>query len=236
MLLGEILRNGLLTLFCYIYILLLILFSGKMEGLLHISKKDSRKFLQIMIGNLPFIIPFFTSTIYLVLIAASFILVTFLASPYSPFKNIGWGFNGLSEITEEGHTLGPLFYAVSYTLLAMFFASKPHIIAAGILPMAYGDSAASIVGERYGRRKYTFFAEKSVEGTMAMFFISFLIFTFSLVYFSALYPISVLEMVPHALAVAAVTAFVEGVSPVSFDNLAVPISGALAFLLLCGGV
>ncbi|MDI6905401.1 MAG: hypothetical protein QMD13_07975 [Candidatus Bathyarchaeia archaeon] len=55
----------------------------------------------------------------------------------------------------------------------MFFASKPCVVAAGILPMAYGDSAASMVGERYGRRKYEFVADKSLEGSAALFFASF---------------------------------------------------------------
>jgi hypothetical protein len=43
---------------------------------------------------------------------------------------------GLSEISEEGHPLGLVFYATSHTVLALFFASKPYVIAAGILPMA----------------------------------------------------------------------------------------------------
>lgn len=233
---GEILRDWLLTLFCYVYILFLIFLSGRMEGLLHLSKRASRKFLHAMIGNLPFIVPFFTSTIYPILIASSFILITFLASPYSPFEIKRFGFRGLSELTEEGHASGPLFYAVSYTFLALFFASKPHVIAAGILPMAYGDGAAWMVGGRCGRKRYTLFAEKSIEGTLAMFLASFLSFTLSLLYFSALYPLPIPDRFPLALAVAVVAAFVEGVSPVGFDNLTVPVSGALTFLLLGGGV
>jgi phytol kinase len=232
----EILRDWLLTLFCYVYILSLIFISGKMEGLLHISKRASRKFLHAMIGNLPLIVPFFASTIYPILIAASFILITFLASPHSPFKISRFGFRGLSELTEEGHTSGPLFYAISYTFLALFFASKPHIMAAGILPMAYGDCAAWMVGERYGRRMYSLFAEKSFEGTAAMFLANFLSCTLSLLYFSALYPLPIPDRIPLALAVAVVATFVEGVSPVGFDNLTVPVSAALTFLLLGGGV
>jgi len=233
---GEILRDWLLVLFCYIYILSLIFFSGKMEGLLHISKRASRKFLHAMIGNLPLIMPFFTSTIYPILIATSFILITLLASPHSPLKINRFGFRGLSELTEEGHTSGPLFYAASYTLLALFFASKPHVMAAGILPMAYGDGAAWLVGVRFGRRRYSFFAEKSIEGTTTMFLASFLSFTLGLLYFSALYPLSIPNRILLAFVVAVVAAFVEGVSPVGFDNLTVPVAGALTFLLLGGGV
>ena len=79
----EVFMNVLLISFCYVYILFIIFVSSKMSTLLHISKKASRKFLHAMIGNLPFIIPFFTSDIYPVLVAAPLILVTFFTSPYS---------------------------------------------------------------------------------------------------------------------------------------------------------
>ncbi len=154
MFIEEVFLNVLLMLLCYFYILFIILVSGRMNEVLHISPKMSRKFLHAMIGNLPFVIPFFTSEIYPVLVAAPFILVTYFASPYTPFKSISRRMKGLADITEKGHGLGLVFYAISYTFLALFFSSRPIVIAAGVLPMAYGDSAASLVGEKYGRRKY----------------------------------------------------------------------------------
>lgn len=232
----EVFTNVLLMLLCYVYILFIIFVSSKIDKLLHISQKASRKFLHAMIGNLPFIIPFFTSNIYPVLVAAPFVLVTFFASPYSPLKNVSKRLKGLADITEGGHHLGLVFYAVSYTFLALFFASKPYVIAAGILPMAYGDSAASIVGERYGRRRYKFFADKSLEGSAAMFLASFFSFTISLIFFSALYPFSVFEKIFPALAAATVATLVESFSPMGFDNLTVPAFSALTFLLLSGGL
>jgi len=54
----------------------------------------------MMIGNFPFIIPFFTSDVYLVLVAAPFILETFFTSPYSPFEKISKRLKGLVDITE----------------------------------------------------------------------------------------------------------------------------------------
>lgn len=232
---GEVLTNILLMLLCYSYIVLIIFASSKMDKLLYISQEASRKFLHAMIGNLPFIIPFFTSNIYPVLVAAPFILVTYLASPYSPFKSISKRMKGLAEITEKGHPLGLVFYAVSCTVLALFFASKPHVIAAGILPMAYGDSVASIVGEKYGRKRYKLVAEKSLEGSAAMFIVSFFSFAIGLILFSAPYSFSVFEKILPALASATVATFVEGFSPMGFDNLTVPIFSALTFLLFQGG-
>jgi len=233
---NEVFVNVILMVLCYGYILSIIFVSGKMDKFLNISQKASRKFLHAMIGNLPFIIPFFTENIYPVLVAAPFIAVTFLASPYSPVENVNKRLKGLADITEEGHHLGLVFYAVSYTFLALFFASKPYVIAAGILPMAYGDSLASIVGERYGRRRYRLFADKSLEGSVAMFFGSFFSFTLSLVFFSVLHQFSVYETIFPALAAAVVATLVESISPMGFDNLTVPAFSALTFLLLNGGI
>lgn len=233
---GEISANILLMILCYVYILILIFASSKMNRLRHISRKSSRKFLHIMIGNLPFVIPFFTVNIFPTLIAASFILVTFLASPFSIFGNIGKKLKGLADITEEGHQLGLVFYAISYTFLALFFTPKPYVIAAGILPMAYGDAAASMVGEKYGRRKYKLVAEKSLEGSAAMFLVTFASFGASLVFFSVLYPLSLLDKGLAVLAVATVATLVEGFSPMGFDNLTVPAFSVLTFLLYGGGV
>ena len=231
---GEVLWNLLLMLLCYAYVVLVIFISGKLPSALHVSQKTSRKFLHAMIGNLPFVIPFFTSNIYPALVAAPFILVTFLASPYSPFKNSK--LQGLANITEEGHPLGLVLYAVSYFLLAFFFASEPSVVAAGILPMAYGDSAASLIGNEYGRRRYNLVASKSLEGSIAMFFGSLLSVAIGLVFFSRFYQFQVSNLILATIAVAAVTTVAEGVSPKGFDNLTVPILGGLTFLLLVRGI
>jgi dolichol kinase len=232
---GEAVANVLLMLGCYAYILFIILLSERMSMFLHISQKSSRKFLHAMIGNLPFIIPFFTASIYPALVAAPFIFVTFLASPASPFRGIKRKMKGLAGITEEGHHLGLVFYAISYTVSAFFFASKPYIIAAGILPMAYGDAVASLIGEKYGKRKYKLAAPKSFEGSIVMFLVSFAVFTASLIFFSMFYPFSVLGLLLPSFSVAVVTTLVEGISPLGFDNLTVPAFGVLAFILLGGG-
>jgi dolichol kinase len=187
-----------------------------------------------MIGNLIFIIPFFTIKTFPALVAAPFILVTFLASPYSPIRG-SRKLKDLADITEEGHQLGLVFYAVSYTVLALLFASKPYVMAAGILPMAYGDAFASIIGEKYGRRKFRILANKSLEGSITMFIASFSAFVISLAFFSAVYSFSFFVKIPASVAVAAVATLVESVSPMGFDNLTVPTLCALTFLLLIGG-
>ena len=101
----EVSWDFFLMLLCYAYVLLVIFVSSRINRLLHVSVKASRKFLHAMIGNLPFVIPFFTSNVYPAFVAAPFVLVTFLVSPYSPFPNIGKRLTVLAGITEEGHRL-----------------------------------------------------------------------------------------------------------------------------------
>ncbi|MGB9676861.1 MAG: diacylglycerol/polyprenol kinase family protein [Candidatus Bathyarchaeales archaeon] len=228
----EVLWNILLMIVCYIYIGLIIVVSSKLDGFLHVSRKVPRKFLHVMIGNLPFVIPFFTSNIYPTLVAAPFILVTFLASPYSPLKFASEKMKGLVGITEEGHHLGLVYYAFSYTVLALFFASKPYVMSAGILPMAYGDAFASIIGEKYGKTKFRLLANKSIEGSITMFLFSFSSYALSLAFFSTLYPISFLDKILGAFIVAIIATVVEGISPLGFDNLTVPLLSVLTLVLL----
>jgi len=238
--LDELSENIVLLGVCYAYILTCIILSGKASRLFGFSGKSSRKLLHVLIGNLPLLIPFFTLNVFPsnfpFLVAAPFIVVTFLASPHSPIRKLSERFSGLTGITEEGHHLGLVYYSISYTLLALFFASKPYIIAAGILPMAYGDAFAAIIGEKYGKTRYRIFTKKSLEGSAAMFLASFLSLEVSLLYFSALYSLPLLGLSVVALCVALAVTLIEAVSPRGFDNITVPISGALIFLLVNGGV
>ena len=99
--------------------------------------------------------------------------------------------------------------------------------------MAYGDSAAALVGRRFGRRALV--KGKTLEGTLAMFAASLTALTLSLAYFSALYPFTLAQKFLPALAVAIVVAIAEVLSPKGFDNIAVPLLGALTFLVVDGG-
>jgi dolichol kinase len=224
-------QNLLLMLLCYAYIVALILVSDRLP----LPEAARRKFLHAMIGNLPFIIPFFTASIYPFLVASPFILVTFLVTPYSPVKGLRERLPGLANITEEGHHMGLILYAISYSVLAYLYGLQPYVIAAGILPMAYGDSLAALVGMRHGRHRYRVFETKSLEGSAAMFVASLAAFGLSLAYFSYLYGFSLGNQLVPALAVAAVVTVAEAVSPKGLDNVLVPIAGALTFVLANGG-
>jgi len=230
-LIGEAWKNLILLAGCYGYVLIVIFLTEKLAS--RLPQNSSRKFLHIMIGNLPFLIPFFSYNTFPLnfpfFVAAPFIVITLLASPYSPIRSFSQKMSGLTEVTEGGHRLGLVFYAISYTILAAAFSSKPYIIAAGILPMAYGDAAASLVGEKFGKTKFKIFAQKSAEGSAAMFAVSFVSFAASLLFFSMLYSFPLLNSILAALAIAAVATAAEAITPRGFDNITVPLLSALLF-------
>ena len=221
---------------CYLYVVSIILFSGAVRRAGFISPTISRKFLHAMIGNLPLIMPYFTEAIYPFLVAAPFILVTFLATPYSPIQNFLDGLGNLGELTEVGHTTGPLMYAISYTLLAYLYGASPYIVAAGIFPMAYGDSSAALIGMKYGSIKFKVFEEKSVQGSIGMFMGSLVSLTLGMAYFSGIYGFTLGSQMVPIISVALVTTIVEAVCPRGLDNIFVPILGAFTFIATGGGV
>ncbi|TFH14504.1 hypothetical protein E4H04_10125, partial [Candidatus Bathyarchaeota archaeon] len=214
----ELQTNIIVMVACYLYIVAVILIAGYLKrGVL--DPKTSRKFLHSMIGNLPLIMPFFTQSIFPFLVASPFIFVTFLATPYSPFPWLTEKLSSLSDLTEEGHHTGLVLYAISYTALAYLFGTQPYIVAAGIFPMAYGDSLAALIGMRYGKTKL---GNKSLEGCAGMFFGSLISLLLGMAYFSSIYGFNFIDQIVPSLLVAIVVTVAEFFSPSGLDNIAVP--------------
>jgi dolichol kinase len=120
--------------------------------------------------------------------------------------------------------------------LAAFFSGNSYVIAAGILPMAYGDAAASLAGQRFGRHKFSVFGTKSLEGSAAMFAVSIFGLLALFLFFSHLYSISASTWALASIGATAVATVCEAFTPKGFDNLTVPLFSAVIFLLLMGGV
>ena len=210
----------------------MIFVSDKAPNIFNWSKKTSRKILHILIGNLTLILPFYTHQIFPLFVAIPFIPITFFACPYSPIPNLRSKLVMLQDKTEIGHPLGLVFYSFSFSILTALFFHVPYVVAAGILPMAYGDSFAALVGERYGKRRFNIFSSwKSVEGSLSVFALSFLSVFLGLAFYSLFYTFSIVEVLVSSLSVALIALVVEAVSPKGTDNLFVPFACA-AFMYL----
>ena len=204
----------------YIYVAVLIVFTEKV-----FSKRypvQSRKFLHIMTGNIAFILPLFETREIMAFVAAGpFILFTFLMSPYSPIKSMR------GKTSEAGHGLGLVYYAITWTVLAYAFFDHREIIAMGILAMSYGDGLASLIGIKYGKRKYCVFKDtKSYVGSITMFVCTFLLLVISLLFYAV--PVTK-RVVGYLLCMSGVATIVEGVTPLGLDNLSVPFVAALMY-------
>ncbi len=196
----------------YIYVAILIILTEKLSSK---YSSFSRKVLHIMVGNIAFILPIFETKEIMAFIAAGpFILFTFLISPHTPIKSIR------GKTSAAGHGMGLVYYSITWTILAYLFFDNMIVIAIGILAMSYGDGFASIVGVKFGKKKYNFFGdEKSYAGSIAMFIFTFITIIIAVSY----YQISITFFLIISLAlICLIATIIEGLTPKGLDNLTVP--------------
>jgi dolichol kinase len=207
----------------YIYVSALLFVS---EKILNRYPLGSRKFLHIMVGNVFFILPLFETQWVMSLIAAApFIALTFLVSPYSPI-------NVISHTSAAGHGLGLVYYAISWTILAWVFFDRPEIIAVGIVAMSYGDGLASLIGTKYGRRRYNISGDtKSFIGSLTMLLATILGMAVAIGYYHYFFEVTLPPLFIFPM-VGAVATLAEAATPKGLDNLATSFSAAILYYLL----
>lgn len=214
---------GLILVYSYVIIVLII-----SEKLIKNKPSFSRKFTHIMVGNILFLLPLFTSKEVMVLLAGfPFVIITFLMSEHSPL-------NISNKISSAGHGLGLFYYAISWTILAYIFFNQPYIIAVGIVAMSYGDGFASLIGKKFGKHKYNFFGDtKTIEGSIAMFVILILTLWIALSYYVLFigYPSSIVN-IWIILAVSFVATVVEAITPKGLDNLSSCFAAVAIYLII----
>jgi phytol kinase len=139
----------------------------------------------------------------------------------------GW----IPALQDEDRTnLGTVWFPLSFAaLLYVFWAPDQRGAAvAGLLTMAWGDAAASIVGRRLGRRKYRIVGvTKSLEGSFALVVatIPALLVAGMVQQGGGLSPL----WIP---AVAVIAALIEAPCARGLDNLILPVAIAVLFALL----
>jgi dolichol kinase len=206
----------------YFYVAILILSTEKLSSK---NPNIGRKVLHIMVGNIAFILPIFVTKEIMAFVAAGpFILFTFLMSPHTPIKSIR------GKTSAAGHGMGLVYYAISWTFLAYLFFDNLIVIAIGILAMSYGDGFASIIGIRYGKKKYNVFGdEKTYIGSTAMFVFTFITVIIAVIY----YQIDITFLLFFSIVfICFIVTLVEGLTPKGIDNLTVPFVAALIYWLI----
>jgi phytol kinase len=182
----------------------------------------TRKFIHVAVGMWAYgTVLLFENRTFAVITPLSFVAINAFSYWRGTFKAM--------ETGERGN-LGTVYFPLSFAALIWVFWGRPHLIVAGLMPMTWGDALAAVVGRRIGRRRYTVLGStRSVEGSMTMFFASWVAASVALLLFGPSGPIT-------AVWVAAVTAFgaavVEAVSPWGIDNLTVPAVSALILAVM----
>ena len=155
---------------------------------------------------------------------ASFVILNYIFYRFTIFK----------AMDARGSTPGTVYFALSITILLLLLwpRGQEGIVAAGIMPMTWGDAFASLIGVRWGRHRYQVLGtRRSWEGSVAMFVFS-LSATFLVLFLLGL-PLSPAEGFLYSLLVALGATLVEAFSPWGLDNLSVPFfSTGLLYLLL----
>ncbi len=200
------------------------------------SKIDTRKVVHIGVGNFIFIWwMFIESWVMLVFFTIPFALILLVAM----IKGTRLYNSKLGELSRQGHTTGLLFYAITVSVMVIFF--RDHWIAAtiGIVAMTYGDGFGSVIGRRFGKHRLR--EGKSFEGSFGVFAATaimsmVIVLLYGFLASAGYYPAGVYTGIvpaPIACMVAGLVAsVVEAVCSGSYDNLAVPISTAIVMVLL----
>ena len=217
----------------YVYVAIIFVVA---EMVLKTRPEVSRKFLHIMVGNMIFAMPFFSDPWVMVwFLTLPITIVLFFLTEYSPIKIE-------NSVTESGHALGLFFYAGIWTLLIAIFAmispagDPKHyiwIVALAIVPMVYGDGFAALIGQKFGKVKYTVFGgTKSLEGSLTMFVITTVMSVFVWMVFTSIGCAMPEFNLVYIIAISAVATVCEALSYGGIDNLSVPAITSILYYLV----
>lgn len=189
------------------------------------SPEVTRKTVHLLTGILILACPFiFQSVVPLLVLAALFVVINYLALRYNFFPGIH---------VASRPTLGTVFYPISFfLLLLLYWERNPLALLVGMSLLAIADVCAALAGEnaRVPIKLSVPGDQKSVQGALAMLGSS-TILTFSVFYFVG--PLqnftpTWLWLLLFSIAIALLATAAETVSWRGSDNLSVP--------LLCGPV
>ncbi len=198
---------------------------------------DVRKVVHMGVGFFVFVWWMFTeSWIMLVFFTVPFAIILFLAM----FGDKVMPTHKLNDLTvNKGHRTGLFFYAITITVMVIFFWDHWTAATIGIVAMTFGDAFGSIIGRKYGRHKII--NGKSLEGSIGVFVATAVMAAVIILFYGWLttagyYPRgNSIAMIPFwavAIIAGSISMVTEAISPGQFDNLVTPITAALAMVAL----
>ncbi|MHA2252382.1 MAG: diacylglycerol/polyprenol kinase family protein, partial [Candidatus Kariarchaeaceae archaeon] len=192
-----------------------------------VSGQTARKVVHIGVGLIVILIPLiFSSKILPIIIGLSFVVITYITSPASPFPNLKM------SAFRDGHGYGTVFYSLSLTTLLFLYFEEGWIIQVGFLPLVVGDGFASLIGIKYGSHKWKLVPNKSLEGSSAGFIATFILLILTLSFYKLIdefaYHYDDILLIAALASISMV--IMELISPFGFDNLTIPFACTLVAL------
>lgn len=207
----------------YVFIFVVIGISTVLQKKQVLKDEGARKFIHIGVAHWWIIAMVFFDNVYFAIIPP----ITFIILNYASYK-----MNLIKSMERGGKgNLGTVYFPISLLILVLLtftdvIGASPYIGAIGILIMGYGDGLAAVIGKKYGKHPLAF--GKSIEGSLTMFIVSFVVTFVILIRYGSL-----ASALLVGLGVAIAATFIELFTPKGFDNLTVPLGTAmLAFVLL----
>ena len=216
---------GVIISFIFVFTIIGISEVLKKKGIL--SVEGSRKFVHVGVSNWWILAMYMIPNYIFALIP----LLIFVVLNYMSYKK------NIFSSMERGRgkeDLGTVYFPLSLAVLVLFtwwdgvLFKNPYYGAVGALVMGYGDGFAAILGDRYGKHVYHIRrSKKSIEGSVAMFVFSFLVtIVILLLEFHTLHGLHFLV----AFFVAIASTVIEGITPLGFDNISVPLLSTFFYI------
>lgn len=203
-----------------VFVVLIIVVSEMIKSKSKWTNEATRKFIHIGVCHWWIFAMFSISEIqYAIMPPLLFIILNYMSYKKNIIKSM--------ERNENKADLGTVYFPISLLILiiltwkgGLLGEDLKYIGAIGILIMGYGDGLAAIVGKKIGDNTYKIHnSKKSIEGSSAMFIISFIV-TFTILTLVGGYSILTLKI---SLIVATFATFIEAITPWGLDNITVPI-------------
>ena len=155
-------------LFTYLYLILVLILTNFSKKIFHLKEEASRKIVHIMVGFSWFImVYFFKTSIHLVIPPLTFIFINYLSYKKNIFKSME---------RKEKKSKGTIYYALSFTILALITYLKPTFLpfyGIGVLTMALGDGIAPFIGLKLNLEIGN--TKKTYSGSLGIFLMAIII-------------------------------------------------------------
>jgi phytol kinase len=201
----------------FVYLTVIISLAEGLNRWTSVDSELTRKIVHIGSGNVVLLAWWLNISGWIIITASAIAAVVAIVSYFLPI---------LPSINSVGRkSLGTFFYALSIGILvACFWDDFTQYTTIGILIMTWGDGMAAVIGQRFGRNKYSFAGiNKSWEGSLTMAGVSYFVTSSILLYIQG----TIWQTWVVALIVAIAATSLEAFSKLGIDNLTVPVGSAV---------